>query len=234
MARMKRTRHLSRSASSAKRTRLYSGRTAAQTARQTAKNVIMRLAETKAHWGHANEANLNTSTGYLAYDPLTPPEGAGAEQRNGTEIQPTGLHIRGVLHNNGNKSNYVRIVVVKSATRQNIASGDFFANAAGNGVDITAITGLDKMYWPIHQKVHKVLYDRTFFMEQTDRVGATKTFNKFIKLSGKVNFDAGNSGVENVTPRYHIVYLAAQASDDTVLGENVEVSALHRLFYKDF
>lgn len=234
MARMKRTRHLSRSASSAKRARMYSGQTAVQTARRTAKNVIMRLAETKSHWQHANEVNLNTSTGHLAYDPLAAAEGTGAEERVGTEIQPTGLHIRGVLYNNGNKANYVRIVVVKSATRQHIGGGDFFMSAAGSGTDITAVTGLDKMYWPIHQKVHKVLYDRVIKLEQVAETGNTQTFQKWIKLSGKVRFDGAATGVEQVTPRYHIVYMASQAADDTVLGENVELSALHRFFYKDF
>lgn len=213
---------------------MYSGQTAAQTARRTAKSVIMRLAETKAHWQHANEVNLNTFTGHVAYDPLAPAEGSGNEERIGTEIMPTGLHIRGVLHNNGNKANYVRIVVVRSTTRQNVGAGDFFSSATGNGQDITAVTGVDKMYWPIHQKAHKVLYDRVIKLEQVAETGNTQTFQKWIKMSGKVRFDGNSTGVESVTPRYHIVYMASQAADDTVLGENVELSALHRFFYKDF
>lgn len=230
---MKRTYHVSSKYDApAKRTKTT--KATSQVARQAAKNVLMRMAETKTKWQHVNEINLSTLTGYLAYDPLAPTQGTGPQERIGTEIQPTGLHIRGVVHNNGGNANFVRILVVKSTTRQDIASGDFFAAASGIGQDITAINGVDRVFWPIHQKVHKVLYDKTLLLEKSTEINKAKSFNKFIKLSGKVKFDGASTGPEQVTPRYHIVYLGAESPDDTSLGENVEVSALHRFFYKDF
>ncbi|CAN0135924.1 unnamed protein product, partial [Heterosigma akashiwo] len=161
-------------------------------------------------------------------------EGTGKEERIGTEIMPTGLHIKGVVNNNGASPNFVRIIVVKSNTRQNVTSGDFFAANTGVGQKITAINGLERMYWPIHKTVHNVLYDRVLRLEKNGDFGKSKLFNKFIKLKGKIKFDGNCTGAEQLTPRYHIVYMTAESEDDTSTGQNVEVSAMHRFFYKDF
>jgi len=228
---MKRTR---RSGTYAPRKKSRNTSTMVKIASNAAQRVIMKAAETKANWLHVNEQYLNTLTGYLAYDPLAVDEGSGKEERIGTEIMPTGLHIKGVINNNGASPNFVRIVIVKSKTRQQVTTGDFFAASTGVGQDISAINGLDRMYWPIHKSVHTVLYDRVLRLEKNGEVGKSKAFNKFIKLKGKIKFDGAGTGSENLTPRYHIVYMTAESEDDTSLGENVEVSALHRFFYKDF
>lgn len=205
-----------------------------RTATAAARRVLMKASETKSNWVHVNEQNLSTLTGYIAYDPLVITEGSGVEERIGTEIMPTGLHIRGVVNNNGGSPNFVRILVVKSNTRQQVTLGDFFGAGTGLGQDISAVNGLDRMYWPIHKNVHTVLYDKVMRLEKSSEVGKSRSFNKWLKLGGKIKFDGGGTGSEQVTPRYHIVYMAAETEDDTSTGQNVEVSALHRLFYKDF
>lgn len=205
-----------------------------RTATAAARRVLMKTSETRTNWVHVNEQSLSTLTGYLAYDPLVVSEGTGKEERIGSEIIPTGLHIKGVVHNNGSGPNFVRIVVVKSNTRQQVTTGDFFGGETGLGQDITDVTGLDRMYWPIHKNVHQVLYDKVIKLEKSGEVGNCRMFNKWLKLGGKIKYDGGNTGSEQLTPRYHIVYLSAEAADDTSTGQTVEVSALHRFFYKDF
>ena len=204
-----------------------------RTAASAARRAVMKMSETKVHWAHYNEKSLNTLTGFEVLDPAAVVEGSGQEERIGTEISPTGFHIKGVLNNNGSSANFVRIVVVKSMTRQNIATGDWFAASTGLGQDITAVNGLDRMYWPIHKKVHQVLWDKVYRLEANGSTDKSRFFNKFLKLGGKLKFDGGNTGSEQSTPRYHIIYMAAETEDDTSLGQSVEVSAIHRLFYKD-
>lgn len=204
-----------------------------RTAASAARRAVMKMSETKAYWTHVNETSLNTLTGYIVTDPAAVDEGSGQEQRLGTEISPTGLHIKGVLNNNGSSPNFVRIVVVKSLTRQNVATGDWFAANTGVGQDISAINGLDRMYYPIHKKVHQVLWDKVYRLENNGTTDKSRFFNKFLKLGGKLKFDGAGTGSEQSTPRYHIVYMAAETEDDTSLGQSVEVSAIHRLFYKD-
>lgn len=205
-----------------------------RTATAAAKRVLMKTSETKANWVHINEQNLNTITGYLAYDPLVITEGTGKEERVGTEIIPTGLHVRGICNNNGSSPNFVRILILRSNTRQQVNTGDFFGSSTGVGLDISAVNGLDRMYWPIHKATHTVLYDKVIRLEKSTEVGKSRQFNKWIKLGGKIKFDGNGTGSENLFPRYHIVYMSAESDDDTSTGQNVEVSVLHRFFYKDF
>lgn len=207
--------------------------------RKEINRTLAKRMEVKTKWWSQDEATVSTlSQGNNFQDIITVAEGTGAEERVGKCINLTGLHIRGVIHNNGGNCNYVRMVIFRymlpSLTVDSTES--FFENSIGSRTDFTSIGGLNTIYTPVNKNNVKVLYHRIFKLApNTSTEGKhTQLFNKFIKLRNmKVEFEGPNTGNANVQPRLWFGIWAAESADDTGLGQTIETSYVGRTFFTD-
>lgn len=176
-----------------------------------------------------DEQNLNTVTQGSFVDPLDITQGDGIHQRHGDTVYVTGLRIRGVLHNNATTVNMVRMCLLQTSEDADFtAATDLFDSNTG-AVDFSSVTGLNTMYHEFEKQKIKVKWDQVVALGTTsDTAGAqVKYFDQYIRFPGrglKIKYLGSSSGALNVFPRLHIGFWAAEAPDDTSLGENVEVS----------
>lgn len=206
-------------------------------ARSEAKKVFNRNTETKCKWLDIDEASFTTLTQFYPYDPLQIVQGDGSYQRDGTEIRLQGMHLKGILHNNGTETNYVRMIVYRTDLDSNLGTSVGFFNTPHDDVDTPAtVTGLNQMYYPLDKTVaQKVYIDKVYKLSATTSTDGTHTrfFNHFIKLHNlKIKYQHNSTGAEACFPRLHVVFLTADADDDTV-SQIIEGSCLVRTWYKD-
>lgn len=192
----------------------------------------------KQTWNHVNEAQLSTLTqGYLSTGPFVV-QGIGANQRVGNDINIMGLHLKGALHNNSAGQTFVRAIVVGYNASNGDPTINLFRNTAtGATAAVTAVNGLDCMYFPINKLDLHVYWDKVFRFSSIEAGNAgqnTRMFNKFIKLGGrKVQFKATGIGPGYQNWQYSVIWISADASDDTTTGTSVDLSYLEIMHYKD-
>lgn len=193
--------------------------------------------ETKQQWVHHNEVSLNTlSQGYLSNGPAIAQGNINAA-RISNVIHATGLHMKGVLNNNSGSESLVRALVVGYAA-QGDPSLNIFRNAVtGATAAISAVNGLDAMYFPVNKVDYHVYYDKLIRVAGSATGNASanvKTFSKFIKLNRrKIEYKGNTWGFGNQNWMYSIIWIAADANDDTTTGTVVELSMLERFYFQD-
>lgn len=204
------------------------------------KKYVQRLlpkVETKELRVHNNEVALNTLTqGYTESGPILT-QGTAKSNRLGTEVSAVGLDIRGVLSNNSTSESIVRMLVLSSKNNTDPSLELFQFQTTGTTAGVSSVNGLDAMYYPINTNDFRVHKDTLI------RLAGSSTGNgganvQFIKASvrfpkTRIKFDANLTGLLNQTWTYHVVYIAADANDDTSTGTVAELSSMTRFYYQD-
>jgi len=198
---------------------------------------VLPKVEMKAQWNHDNEISLSTlSQGSITTGPAIA-QGAQASARIGNKIQAMGLHIKGILFNNSTQESYVRMMVVGHNGTLDPMANLFRTSAPGTVSQISTIPGLDLMYMPINKEELTVYHDRTFRLGGSASGTAasnTRMISKFVKFNGrKVTYEGLNYGNGYQNWQYSVIWMAADANDDTSTGTAVELSQLTRFYFKD-
>lgn len=192
----------------------------------------------KQLWTHTNEYQMNTlSQGYLTSGPLIS-EGIDDGQRTGAVVNVSGLHFRGVLNSNSSTDCFARCMVVGYPGVNGDPTLNLFRNGQGGlAVGVNAINGLDAMYWPLNKMQLHVYVDKLYKLSAVGAGNAgasTRAFSHFVKFGGKkVQFKGNLTGSGNQNWMYSIIWITAEAPDDTSSGNTVELSQLERLYFKD-
>jgi hypothetical protein len=209
------------------------------TVKKEVDRALAKRVERKVKWWSQDEASISTlSQGNNFQDVITIAEGTGAEERVGKAINLTGIHLKGVLKNNGASCNYVRMVLFRymlPALTVDSTEG-FFENSIGSRTDFTSIPGLNTIYTPFNSNNVKVIWTKVFKLASNSSVEGNDTamFNMFKKLPNlKIEYEGPNTGNANVQPRLWLGVWAAESPDDTSTGQNVEISYVGRTFYTD-
>lgn len=165
-------------------------------------------------------------------------QGTAVNNRTGNQIIAKGVSIKGIVHNNGANTNFMRMVLLGHTSLEDVSiTGQFFgdANLAGAATTLTGgAAGLNSMYYPINKLKFQVLMDKVIKcgpagVDSTD----TQTFRHFVKLNRKIKFAANQSGSDGQSYRYTLVFWTAEGPDDTALGQTLEVSAHVQAFFTD-
>lgn len=198
--------------------------------------------EMKSVWNHDNEVSLNTlAQGAIVGLPQVT-QGTAVTNRIGNEISFKMMHMKGALYNNSNSESYVRLIIVGHEGSIAPALGTFplFVNGPSNNtVTTSTINGLDAMYYPINKKDLHVYRDKVFKLAGSSSAAEaknTRMFSEMVKFPGKgkkVTYEGNTTGVDNQNWFLSIIWVAADANDDTTTGTNVELSQLTRLWYTD-
>jgi hypothetical protein len=194
--------------------------------------------EQKEVWIHNNEVQLNTLTqGYFLDNGPPVQQGTAAFNRIGIEIAAVRLHVRGVLSNNSTSESLVRMVVLFSQKNVDPSLQLFETTPAGTVANLSTLNGLDAMYYPINSDDFTVAYDRVFKLAGSATGNAANNvqlFEKSFSLGKKrIKFDANLTGQTQQTWQYYVVYIAADANDDTSTGTVAELSSLTRFVFED-
>lgn len=193
--------------------------------------------EMKTTWSHENEVNLSTlAQGAISSGPALT-QGNTAITRLGNEVRAMSLHLKGVLYNNSTQESLVRLMIVGGPGSLDPNTTIFRTAANGTTSGPTGVTGLDAMYYPINKMEYHVYKDKLYrFGPSASGSAATNTrsFSTFVKLGGrKITYKQNLTGTGNQSWQYHIVWIAADANDDTTTGTNVELSQLTRFWFTD-
>jgi len=197
--------------------------------------------ETKEIWTHDNEVQLNTlSQGALqAYPTIS--QGTSHITRVGNDVNLKKFDIRGVLSNNSTSETFARMLVVghDGNIDPTMATFPLFLAAAGTSVTIGTLNGLDTMYFPINNKELHIYEDRVLRLAGSATGNAAqnaKYYSKTINFPGQgklIKFKGGSSGYANQSWFITVVWIVADANDDTTTGTVVELSQLTRFMYTD-
>lgn len=194
--------------------------------------------ETKQVWVHHNEVNLSTlAQGYTSTGPLVT-QGTNSFARVGNNINASGLHLRGVLSNNSGSESMVRVIVVGFPGSNGDPSLNLFrASSGGSTAAVSAVNGLDAMYYPLNIAELHVYHDHVHKLagSAAGNAGANaKTFMQFIKFNKrKIEYKGNTTGYGNQNWMYQIIFIAADTNDDTTLGTAVELSMIERFYFQD-
>jgi len=190
-------------------------------------------------WAHYNEVQLSTlAQGYQSNAVCQIGQGLNANNRVGNAVNFSGLHLKGILNNNSTSESFVRMLVLGYPATISDPSLILFRNLPTNTTaGVSSVNGLDAMYYPINKLELHVYYDSVVRLagSATGNSGSnTRFFQKFIKFGGKkVEFKGSSSGANNQNWMYSVMWIAADANDDTSTGTAVELSCLERLYFKD-
>lgn len=198
----------------------------------------MPKAEMKQIWSHTNESLLSTLTqGYVTSGPLCG-AGTGPNSRIGNDITLHGLHLKGALYNNSAGETYVRCVVVGyPGTNGNPTLNLFRGGPGGLPASVTTVVGLDAMYYPLNKTQLHIYHDKVFKLAGNVNGNSgsnTRMFNKFFKFGGrKISYLGDQSGEGKQNWLYSVIWIAADASDDTTSGTSVDLSQMEIAYFKD-
>ena len=160
------------------------------------KRTVNRMTETKVKWLVTQEHQLTTNTTCTVWDPMMVVRGDASDQRDGNIIRPVGMHGRGFFHNNGDKAQYLRIVIFKAKTQNNFANSiDVFDSANGDAQSPYDIDGARCIYYPLAKSKMHVLKDKVIKLgpkTQYSNGAHTKSFNFWVPLKGKIRYEANS------------------------------------------
>lgn len=205
-----------------------------QATRKYVRKVLPKI-EMKQYWNHTNETTLSTLVqGYSTVGPNIL-QGVAGSQRLGNIIHLSGLHLKGALNNNSGSESFVRFLVVGYDSSLGDPVQLLFRNtASGLTAAASSVNGLDCMYFPVNKLDLHTYHDQVFRIagSATGNAGNNcRMFSKFIKFGGKkLEF---KSNMPYAQWSYAIIWIAADANDDTSTGTNVELSLLERAYFKD-
>lgn len=194
--------------------------------------------ETKELWIHSNEQQLNSLTqGTQTGGPFIS-QGTGADQRIGNVIHANRLHVKGVFNNNSTSESIVRMMVVGFDSTNGDPTLNLFRNGAtGATAGVSAVNGLDAMYFPLNQVDLHIYHDKLVRLagSVTGNAGANvQVFQKTIPLYRKrIEYKANTVSFGNQSWQYSVIYIIADSNDDTSTGTVVELSSLLRFYFTD-
>jgi len=195
--------------------------------------------EMKCSWSHHNEVQLNTLTqGYQSIGGASLNQGTQLNTRICNQVFAQGIHLKGVFNNNSTSETFVRMIVIGYPGSNGDPTLNLFkGNTTGSTTGVMGVNGLDDMYFPINSVELHVYHDQVFRLagSATGNAGLNcKFFNKFIKLGGrKIEYKGNTYGYQNQSWMYSVIWIAADANDDTTGGTAVELSCLERFYFKD-
>jgi len=182
---------------------------------------------------------LNTlSQGYQSNAVIQLGQGTAANTRIGNIVHLSGLHLKGAFNNNSTSESFVRMIVLGYPGTNGDPTLNLFRNLpTGTTAGVSGINGMDAIYYPLNTVELKVYADKVYRLagSATGNSGSnTRFFTKFVKFSGKkVTFKSTATGNGNQDFMYSVIWIAADANDDTSTGTAVELSCLERLYFKD-
>lgn len=212
------------------------------------RNELKKNTELKYVQQHVNEYPI-TPLGAVTPILLTEiQEGTAPGQRIGKEVTCTGMHIKGVVANIGNVTNFVRFAVIqlKGASSIDSASDILFAKSGTIGAAGTItvstgggyqsgvpLTGLESIYYKLSDAKCTVLKEWTVKLGRTTTLDGSDSvmFNHFIKRKQKIQF-LSTIGSSGSNPIFLCVW-AAEGPDDTSVGNLIECSTLMTTYYVD-
>jgi len=195
---------------------------------------LERKLERKTRYVELNEVAMNTVTQLYAYDPIEIAQGITTGERIGTEISLKGIHVKGFMRNNAIETVYVRMVLLKSQYDSNItAASTIFQDNVGGEVGLAS--GLNCLYQPFYRGKIQPIWTRMIKLAPSTSTDGNEVrfLNKFVKLDQKIKFSSSSFGAGLTKPRYHLLFILADAADDTGLGSTVESSFTMRTWYTD-
>lgn len=193
--------------------------------------------EMKKQFNLIDEQVLNTLSPSFFFSEFIVAQGTPLNGRVGNEVLLQGCHIKGVLHNNSNSPVYVRRLVLgfSDGTITNTFT-ELFTSAGGVPTDLGTTTGLNSMYYSINKVKFKVYDDTMIRLGSLASIDGNNTrfFNKFQKFGGcKIKYEGNTNGEQNQNKRFAVVWLVAQADDDTSSGVPIELSSSINWYFTD-
>jgi len=198
--------------------------------------------ELKEIWIHDNEVQLNTlAQGALQAYPVVS-QGASHAARIGNEINLKKFDIRGVLNNNSTSESFARMIVVghDGNIDPTMATFPIFQSSSLGAIStISSVNGLDTMYYPLNATDLHVYEDKVFRLAGSATGNAAANvvyYKKTINFPGQgklIKFKGNATGVGNQSWLITVIWVVADANDDTSTGTVVELSQLTRFNFSD-
>lgn len=228
----------SRSTRTTRRPRRTQAKKVSPAVRKYVRRVMLKT-EMKQAWAHHNEVQLSTlAQGYQSLGVCQVGQGTASNNRIGNIIRAKGIHIKGAFNNNSTSESFVRALIIGYPATNGDPTLNLFKNLPTNtSTGVSSVNGLDAMYYPINKTELHVYWDQVFRLagSATGNSGANcKFFSHFVKLNGrKIEYKSTGSGFSNQNWMYSVIFIAADANDDTSTGTAVELSALERFYWID-
>lgn len=206
--------------------------------RTIVKRELARNVERKSLFTTMDEISINTLAPTSYYDTIAAiAQGTAYNQRIGNEIIVTGIHLKGIFHNNSATDTvWVRVALFwyKGTDVALGAGSTIFETTTGGQTDLASLAGTRSMTWPLNKSAVTPLWDTTFKLAALeDGAQHTTARNKFIRLHKKVKYEAGSaSGLLN-QPRLCLGMWSSQSDADDAIGSVVEFSGFTRIYYTD-
>lgn len=194
---------------------------------------------------HMNEQPLNVLGASTVYNLSQIGEGTGPYQRIGKKVRNIGIHIKGIINNNTNVTQFARFVVVQSKDDNPItaasllqastaagATGGAAVDPSGGYVSGVPLSGLDTIYYKMADSKVSVLAQWTIKLGQSLVLDGSNAvmFNRFIKSKRTLEFK--NSGDAQCSRPVYLIVWVADAPDDATTG-TVELNSLCTTYYTD-
>lgn len=198
--------------------------------------------ELKEQWTHDNEVQLNTLVQGAMQSYPSVSQGTTHLTRVGNDINLKKFDIKGVLSNNSTSESFARMIIVGHDGDLDPTMSTFplfLAGATGSTFTISSVNGLDTMYYPLNDKELHVYEDKVFRLAGSATGNAAvnaKYYSKTINFPGQgklIKFKANATGVGNQSWFISVIWVVADANDDTSTGTVVELSQLTRFYYTD-
>lgn len=227
-----------RKASGVKPTRLFKKKKAEVATKSYVRKAIAATKQTCYRTFALDEQNLSTVTQGSFVDPLDIVQGDSINNRHGDTIYVKGIRIRGVLHNNASTINMVRMCLLQTQEDADFTAATDLFESGTSAVDFSSVTGLNTMYHDFEKQKIKVKWDQVVTLGTTSDTSGTqvKYFDQYIRFPGrglKIKYIGSSTGANNLFPRLHLGFWAAEAPDDTSTGTNVEISMRAMTYFTD-
>lgn len=229
-----------------RRTRKGRGKKRRPKKRQTKfRNAVKRIArsaqETKRTIISVPEFVIQTGSLPVArnLDLTSVPQGITSFTRNGDKIQLVGHAMKAIFNNNGSTSKYIRVLMVRFVSNNQAAvtstnpPPDLFETTDDTKEGVPA--NIMAMLWPVNHTQYKVLYNKLVKVSPslTDQGSETKFLQVYIPNQSILDYEGGTSVIP-FKNRVVLIFLATDAANDDVAGEQVEISLMIKTYFKDF
>jgi len=198
---------------------------------------VMPKTELKRIVSYADEVALSTLVQGTALPQIGVTQGLQLWNRTGNEIRVKGFHFKGIMTNTATTPNYVRVVVAWTPmdTDTSFSSVNIFGDItlAGLTGGISTIPGLNIMYYPINKLQFTPVHDKIYKLGGSGDPSCSRMYSRFIKMNKAVKFIANSTGTGTQNWQLTMFYFVAEAGDDTMGGQTIEVSHVSRTFFTD-
>jgi len=193
--------------------------------------------ELKRIVSYVDETGVSTLVQGAAVPMIAITQGLQAWNRVGNEVIVKGFHIKGILTNTAATVNYVRMVLAWTPcdTDTTFTSATLFGDITLSGTTggTSTIPGLNTMYYPINRIQYTPVYDKVIKLGGSGDPSCSRMFSKFFKMNKKVKYIANSTGTGVQSHQLTLFYLVAEANDDTMGGQTIELNHVARTFFVD-